>query len=151
MNEPARTPIRVVAIGVFSRGSRILVNEGRDPVSGFAFVRPLGGRVEFGETGAQAVIREAREEVGARVCDVSYLGTLENLFTWAGKPQHEVVLVYEAKFVDDRLYDRPYLEGRETDGELIRASWRELGEIAQCLVPSGLHALLVAKPSRAEV
>jgi ADP-ribose pyrophosphatase YjhB (NUDIX family) len=151
MNQPARAQIRVIAICVFSRAGKILVNQGRDPVSNFAFVRPLGGGVEFGETGAQAVVREVREEVDAELCDIRYLGTLENFFTWAGKPQHEIVLVYDGRFADDRLYDRPYLEGRETDGELIRASWRDLEEIAKCLVPGGLHALLQSRLSRAEV
>jgi 8-oxo-dGTP pyrophosphatase MutT (NUDIX family) len=121
------------------------VNEGHDPVANSRFLRPLGGGIEFGETGARAIVREIREELDAEVRDVHYLGTVENLFTYLGEPFHEVVLVYDARFADDRLYDRPYLDGKETEGGLIRASWRELDDIAELLVPAGLHALVRSK------
>jgi 8-oxo-dGTP pyrophosphatase MutT (NUDIX family) len=143
--------IRVIALCLFSRGSAILVNEGQDPVARSTFVRPLGGGIEFGETGSQTIVREIREELGAEVRDVRYLGTLENLFIYLGESFHEIILVYDARFADDRLYERSYLEGRETDGGLIRASWRELDDIAKSLVPASLHTLAQSNLRRAEV
>jgi ADP-ribose pyrophosphatase YjhB (NUDIX family) len=139
---PVSSQIRVIALCLFSRDGAILVNEGHDPIANCTFVRPLGGAIEFGETGSTAVIREIREELGAEVRSVRYLGTFENLFTYLGEQLHEVVLVYDARFADGRLYEQPYLEGRETDGGVIRASWRELDGIAQSLVPANLHGFL---------
>jgi len=77
--------IRAIAICLFLNGDRVLVNEALDPVKGLRFCRPLGGGIQFGETGAQAVAREIREEIGAKVTDVRYIGTLENIFTYLGQ------------------------------------------------------------------
>ena len=67
-NPPMPRPqIRALAICLFLDGDRILVSEVRDPVKGVSFCRPLGGGIESGETGVQAVVREIREEIGAEL------------------------------------------------------------------------------------
>ncbi|WP_460164643.1 NUDIX domain-containing protein [Pseudomonas sp. S2_F03] len=53
--------------------------------------------MEFGETSAQAIVREVQEELGLAITDVRLLGTLENIFTYAGRPGHEIVQVYDAR------------------------------------------------------
>ena len=98
--------IRPLAIGIFRRDDRILVCEGYDPVKQQAFYRPLGGGIEFGERGAEAVVRELCEEIGAEMTNPHYLGTLENLFTYNGKPGHEIVLVFAVQLTDPGLYER---------------------------------------------
>ena len=81
MTQPKR--IRPLALGIFRHDGRLLVFEGHDPVKDETFYRPLGGGIEFGETGAQAMAREMREEIGAEVTNVRYLGLCENIFTYA--------------------------------------------------------------------
>jgi 8-oxo-dGTP pyrophosphatase MutT (NUDIX family) len=127
-----------------SDAGRILVNEARDEVKGLTFCRPLGGGIEFGETAAAAVVREIREELGATVLNLRYIGTLENIFTYLGEPGHEIVLVFDGEFEDASLYEREFLEGRESDGELFKAVWRELSSFSATapLVPEGLAKLL---------
>ena len=49
------------------------------------FYRPIGGRIEFGERGAETVAREIREEINAEVANLVYLGALENIFTYESK------------------------------------------------------------------
>ena len=83
--------IRPLAICVFHRNGRIIVNKSYDPVKHETFYRPLGGGIEFGETSAQAVEREIEEEIGAKVTKLQLLGTLENIFTYLGDPGHEIV------------------------------------------------------------
>jgi ADP-ribose pyrophosphatase YjhB (NUDIX family) len=143
MNSMPPSHIRPLAICVFRRGDRILVSEAHDPVKGLTFCRPLGGGIEFGETGAQAVEREIREEIGAAVTNLRYLGTLENIFTYLGEPGHEIVLVYDGELVDRSLYERDFLEGVEGE-EPFRAGWRELDSFGPDLplFPDGLVALL---------
>jgi mutator protein MutT len=52
---------------VIRRGDRVLMVQ-RGPRAAFAgHWQPLSGRIEPGETEAQAVVREVREEVGLRV------------------------------------------------------------------------------------
>ena len=73
--------IRAKALGVIQHEGRLLVFEGYDSVKDETYYRPLGGGIEFGETGAQAMAREIREEIGAEVTNVRYLGLSENIFT----------------------------------------------------------------------
>jgi ADP-ribose pyrophosphatase YjhB (NUDIX family) len=139
--------IRALAICVFSHDGRILVNFSRDPVRELSFCRPLGGGIEFGETGADAIVREIREEIGAEVENVRYLGTLENIFTYLGEPGHEIVLVYDAKLPDQSLYQSAFVSGVESDGQPFTASWRKLDSfgVELPLFPEGLVELLRSK------
>ena len=82
--------IRPLAICVFRRHDRILVAEGYDPVKKQSFYRPLGGGIEFGEYSQQTIRRELLEEIGAEVCKLKYLGTLENVYVFNGTPGHEM-------------------------------------------------------------
>lgn len=139
--------IRPLAICVFRHGNRILAAEGYDTVKRQTFYRPLGGRIEFGETGVQTIARELREEISAAVTDVHYLGTLENIFVYNGQPGHEIVLVYDGVLADQTLYERVSIEGREDEDELLfTAYWKSLdefrGQDRPPLYPHGLLELL---------
>jgi len=62
--------------------------------------RPLGGSIEFGEYGAQTVAREFREELDATLTSIRYVGTVENLFTYRGRQEHELMLVYSGDLLE---------------------------------------------------
>jgi len=139
--------IRPLALCVLSHDGRILVNEAHDPVKGQSYGRPLGGGIEFGEPSELAVVREIREELGAEVTNLRFLGTLENIFTNLGNPGHEIVQVYDGDFVDRALYQRPFLPGAESDGTPFQAHWRARSYFSAALplFPDGLTELLDAK------
>ncbi|HOU40862.1 MAG TPA: NUDIX hydrolase [Promineifilum sp.] len=141
--------IRPIAICVCRHEGRILAAESEDPVKPQRFYRPLGGAIEFGEYSAEAVVREFREELGVVLTDVRYLGTLENVFTYNGQHGHEIALVYDGRFADPSLYDRPVIEGAEDNGAPFRAVWLSLAECAAPgappVYPTGLLELLGAK------
>lgn len=141
MSEPR---IRHLAICIFHHQGKILVNRFHDPVKQQSLFRPLGGGVEFGERSIDAIVREIREELDLPMRDVRLLGTLESIFTYLGKPGHEVVQVYDARFEDPALYDKPWLEGQESDGERFKAVWCDSSTFSHegTLVPEGLSALL---------
>ena len=137
--------IRVVALAVFLVGDRILVARGVDPVSGEAFHRPLGGGVEFGETAAVAVRREMMEELSASIDEPTQLGVLENVFEYAGRPGHEIVFVFDARFSDAALYEQSELPVTETGSGWRAARWMSLERLAagpEPLYPDGLLSLL---------
>lgn len=137
--------IRVVVIGIFRQGRRILVTEGFDSVKKERFARPPGGGIEMGETSAEALHREIREELGQEITQLRQVGVLENRFTYRGQPGHEIVFVYESEFVDAELYDREEISWTEP-GRTRVSLWRSLDSFgADCqLVPEGLEAMLQA-------
>ncbi|MFE1745146.1 NUDIX hydrolase [Coleofasciculus sp. H7-2] len=96
--------IRVLALGLIRDGDRIFISEGYDPVKQDTFYRALGGGVDFGETSLEALQREFQEEIQAELTNIRYLGCIENLFTFNGKPGHEIIQLYQCDFVDPKLY-----------------------------------------------
>jgi 8-oxo-dGTP pyrophosphatase MutT (NUDIX family) len=139
--------IRPIAICVFRNSGRILVGEAYDAVRGECFHRPVGGGIHFGETSRAAMLRELDEELGRAVADLHLLGVLENLFVCEGEQGHEVVFVYDARFVDESLYKREHLDCEESCGTPFHAVWRDLDDRADeapPLYPDGLAELLQA-------
>lgn len=142
----SKNRIRVIALGVFLNNGRILVFQGHDRVDGDVFFRPLGGGVEFGETGQNALIREIQEELGFGITGVKYLGTLENIFIYQGEPGHEVVLIYDARFVDPKVYSQSNLHYTEGQGKEMPCQWLSLEDVEKKklhLYPLGLYELLM--------
>jgi 8-oxo-dGTP pyrophosphatase MutT (NUDIX family) len=138
--------IRPLAICVFRHEGRILVAEGYDPVKQQTFYRPLGGGIEFGEFSEQTIHRELLEEIGAEVCELNYLGTLENIFVFNGIAGHEIVQVYDGTLKDSGLYEQTAITGREVDiDETFRAVWKQINEFGprkSVLYPNGLLDML---------
>ncbi len=142
--------IRPLAICIFRRGEMIFVARGYDARKDETFYRPIGGRIEFGERGCETVAREVREEIGAEVADIVYLATLENIFTYEGVAMHEIVLVYDGRFIDPARNQDDYCVIGHDDGEVLyQGSWKSLDffrvEGAPPLYPEGLLALLEAR------
>lgn len=136
--------IRPLALCIFHHQGKILLHQFDDPVTQSTVFRPIGGGIEFGETSHDAIVREVQEELGQTISNVRLLGTLENIFTYAGKPGHEIVQLYDARFNDTQLYAQPWLEGSESDGAPFRVQWWPLSSFTResSLVPKGLYDLL---------
>ncbi len=139
--------IRPLALCVFRRGDKIFVSQGYDSHKDQTFFRPIGGKIEFGERGADAVVREVREEIGAEVADLAYLGTLENIFTYEDKRRHEIVMIYDGRFLNPGLYLEDIKVQGIDDGDILyEATWKRLDFFLQAdappLYPTGLLDLL---------
>ncbi len=136
--------IRPIAICVCHHQGRILVAEGRDSKKEEIFYRPLGGTIEFGERGEETVQREFREEIGAELVEIHYLGMLENIFVYEGIRGHEIVLVYDGEFTNPAFYSIEIIQGDEL-GHPFKAIWKsvdEFGDGKPPVYPDGLLALL---------
>src|SRR3954451_20850104 len=94
----------------------LLVRRGRGPSAGEWSVP--GGRVEAGETLAEAVVRELAEETGVEaVCD-ELVGWAERI----GADYHCVILDFRVTVLDDR----PPVAGDDA----AEAAWVPLAEVA---------------------
>ena len=136
--------IRPIAICVCHHENHILVAEMYDTVKRETFYRPLGGTIEFGERGEEAVRREFMEEIGAHLEDISYLGMLENIFTCEGLRGHEIVLVYDGILAEKSLYTREVILGDEL-GIPFKAIWKNIDGFTAGtppVYPDGLLELL---------
>ncbi len=137
--------IRPIVLALFRRDDHILVTE--MILDGRYCYRPIGGGIEHGEYGVDAVYREVWEELEAEITPPRYLATVENIFMWQGQVAHEIVLIFETAFVDDGYYVDECVIGYEQEGdETFLNRWLPLsyfkGENAPPLYPDGLIALL---------
>jgi ADP-ribose pyrophosphatase YjhB (NUDIX family) len=89
--------IRPCAFAFVKDGERLLLAKMIDPDDGSTYFRPLGGGIDFGENGEEAVRREFREELGVELGSVRHLGFLENLFEMGVEPYHELCLIFVAE------------------------------------------------------
>ncbi len=134
--------VRPTAICVCRDRGRILVAEYEE--KGRLYYRPLGGEIEFGEHGEETAKREIREEIGAELSEVRYLGLLENIYRVGKRGAHQIVLVYDGRFSDPSIYEKESMQGDEL-GKPFKVVWKRLDEFGPgkaTVFPDGLLELL---------
>ncbi|MEM9955708.1 MAG: NUDIX domain-containing protein [Chloroflexota bacterium] len=144
-NMGKKEKIRVIALAVILQDEHIFVTEYINPTNDEPYYRPLGGGVDFHETGIDAVQRELLEEINAPLSDVSYLGMLENIFETDEGRGHQICLMYNAIFAEpERIHVNYSVVGQEGKKE-FNALWKPLAMFRAGdapLYPNGLLALL---------
>lgn len=98
--------IKAKAMCVLEKNGRFLVSQGHDDVKNETFYRILGGHLDFGERAEEGVRREIREELGSELENLKFLTVIENIFTYNGKPGHEIVFLYSGELADKNLYEK---------------------------------------------
>ena len=124
------TRLPVVAVGaiVIDDDRLLLVRRGRGPAQGDWSVP--GGKVEWGETLAEAVVRELAEETGLEgVC-----GELVGLVERFDEDLHFVILDFAVTVLDDQ----PPRAGADA----LDARWVPLEEVAEWMLVDGLAEFL---------
>ncbi|MBQ3416373.1 MAG: NUDIX domain-containing protein [Ruminococcus sp.] len=111
---------------VIADGRRVLM--ARNPNEKREFYYSVGGRVNFGETTQEAVLRELYEETGV-VCEIDRLYAIhENFFTDDdGVPFHEISVFFLIKKNDELLNIKSgHLTDKGPKGEYLR--WIDLDD-----------------------
>jgi len=102
MSQKREYPERpVVGVGgvVIRDGRVLLVRRGSEPLKGEWSIP--GGTLELGETIAEGVARELREETGLQVRVLDLIEVFERIFPGKGRPQyHFVILDYLCEAAD---------------------------------------------------
>lgn len=89
----------------------------------------LGGRIKIGESSADTVKREIKEETGKDVQITGYVSTIENFFEFRNKKYHEYLFVHQVEFaneVDKKLEET--LSNIEGEDEL-KYEWIDLSKL----------------------
>ena len=81
--------IRTLALALIKNDkTQYLHHEAYDSIKKEKFYRPLGGGVEFGELGKDALRREFLEEINKEIEVGELLKTFENIFVYEGAEGH---------------------------------------------------------------
>lgn len=126
---PTRRPEPSVGAVVVDQGRLLMIRRGRGPATGQWSVP--GGRVEFGETLAQAVEREVAEETGLVVTCGSFIGLVERI----GAGYHYVILDFWAHLI----HPRPL----EAGDDAAEAAWVALDELSALDLVDGMLEFLI--------
>lgn len=124
----AELPVVAVGAVVVDHDRLLLVRRGRGPAQGSWSVP--GGRVEAGETLAEAVTRELLEETGIEGVCGPLLGWAERM----GEDHHYVILDFEVTLVGG---DQPV-----AGDDAAEAAWVDLHEVAELDLAEGVAELL---------
>ena len=137
--------IQVKALGLVWRDGLLLASEIYRDDGSVKGVRPLGGRLEFGETWRDALVREFDEELDVAVEVIGTPLVLENIYTHQGVIGHEIAFVSDVTFPDNAYRQGGPIEYFEDNGEKCRAFWFDLEKL-DCgdleLYPNGLKTRL---------
>ncbi len=126
-DHPLRPEVCVGAV-VVSDDRLLLIRRGRGPAQGEWSIP--GGRVEWGETLAEAVLRELREETGLTGVCGELLGWVERM----GDDHHFVILDFRVVALDDA---QPV-----AGDDAAEAAWVAQHELAEMRLVEGLAELL---------
>lgn len=134
---PAEAPGRpqlAVSAAIFRDGEVLLVRRARGP--GLGHYSLPGGRVEFGETLTQALIREVLEETGLGIAIVGVAGWREALPDPArGMTGHFVIMSFAARWTGGEV---------RLNDELDDALWRAPGDYGALPTTAGLDGIIQA-------
>lgn len=125
--------IRNIAVGLIVRDGYVLAEEYPAAEAHGAFLRAIGGGIEFGERAAEALRREFQEELAVEVQDAELLAVTENLFTLDGRRGHEVVHVFAMR--SEELERMPLGERRKNIDSRSTAGWWPLDDLGVGKLP----------------
>lgn len=119
-----------LALCIIKHEDKILVMDGYDPKKDQNFYRLLGGGIEFGERGEEALKREFREELEVDLENIKFVTTLENIFTFDSKPGHEIVMVFKADLSNKELYRKDSIDILDSKGR-HKALWQKISDFKE--------------------
>lgn len=135
--------IRPLALALLKNANgQLLLHKAHDCSKNEVFYRPLGGGIEFYETGRVTIEREIYEELDLKVSVKNLVATFENIFTYEGQRGHEIVMLFDTEFNNPKDYERKEIDIVESGCVIGKAVWRSIEEIRSegaKLYPQGIE------------
>ena len=104
------------------------------------FYRFAGGTVEYGETAAEAIVREFMEEYDLAVRVGPLMVVNEHFFQYYGKGHHQVTLIHRCELESDEEIPEPLWHKEHPSVKLV---WRPLSQLSKKPVyPEGIFPYL---------
>lgn len=129
--------------GICVQNGKVLLQTTTGEDKSFAFP---GGHVEFGETNADTLVREFKEEIGADVKVGELKWVAEIFFPWGEKPCHQICLYYMVEILNPEIPKEgsflatEHIEGRSFD---LEYHWVPIADVGKLEVyPTEAPALL---------
>lgn len=123
--------IECIARGVAVRDGKVLLCRAKGGNSTYL----PGGHIEFGETGAEALAREVKEELGVDSVVGERLGVLENSFLQKGVRHQEINLIYALEVKG--------AESAQSQEDWIEFEWCPLEDLSMAnLLPADIRTFI---------
>tara|TARA_Y100001970_G_C14253839_1_gene873673 strand:- start:2271 stop:2690 length:420 start_codon:yes stop_codon:yes gene_type:complete len=120
--------IQCISHGLAIYKNKILVYKVTDCVNKKSFFRLIGGHIDFGESGEEALKREFKEEINQDIRIIRKLDTFENIFFYNGKDMHEFISLFQIKFKNESIYHQKGILGNEGPNRTFIADWVPIEE-----------------------
>ena len=86
------------AAGVIIHNNKILLHRDINK----SYYALVGGRIKFGETSDEAIVREIKEELGKDVEIIEFITVVENLFKLNNRNYQEYLFIYKLEFKNEK-------------------------------------------------
>ena len=134
--------LNVRAAGVMIHNGKILVHKNVNS-DHYALI---GGRVEIGESSANTIKREIKEELGKDVEITGYISTIENFFEMKGSKYHEILFVHRAEFINENDQKIEYTLKNVEGKDYLQYEWLDLDKIDEYpILPNAIKEILREK------
>lgn len=132
--------LNVRAAGLMIHNGKVLVHRNIN----YDHYALVGGRVEIGESSADTIKREIKEELGKDIEITGYVSTIENFFEMKGSKYHEILFVHKIEFVDELDKNIDYTMKNIEGKEYLQYEWLGLKEIEKYpLYPNSIKEILI--------
>ena len=111
-------------VGVCIKDNRIFLSKMKND----AYWTFVGGKVAMGESSAEAIVRECREELGVTLQADRLAAVIENFFQLDGRPWHQYIFLYQLRD-DDGVLELFEGERELADERNAVYKWFELSEL----------------------
>ena len=117
--------LNIRAAGIIIHNNKILAHKNKKE----GHYALIGGRIQAGESSAEAARREVQEEIGKDVEIVEYISTVENFFEAKGKKYHEILFIYRLEFTDDEDKKIDYIMENIEGKDYLHYEWLDIDKI----------------------